>query len=68
MDTSYTRDLAGRITSIDGLTPQEDWSYGYNHLDWLTSANNLGDNSLDETFVYSPSGNLISRTRLSYTR
>jgi RHS repeat-associated protein len=66
MDTSYVRDLAGRITAIDGLTAQEDWTYSYNHLDWLTSANNLGDNTLDETFVYSPSGNLISRTRLAH--
>jgi RHS repeat-associated protein len=65
MDTSYTRDLAGRITSINGLAASEDWSYTYNHLDWLLSADNLGDNSLDETFVYSPSGNLISRTRLA---
>lgn len=65
MDTSYTRDLAGRITGINGLAAVEDWSYSYNHLDWLLTADNLGDNTLDETFAYSPSGNLISRTRLA---
>ncbi len=34
---------------------------------WLreTIANNLGDNTLDETFTYSNTGNLISRTRLA---
>ncbi|MEP9387656.1 RHS repeat-associated core domain-containing protein [Mesorhizobium sp. KR9-304] len=67
MDTTYTRDLAGRITGINGLTASEDWSYSYNHLDWLMSADNLGDIQLDETFAYSPSGNLLSRTRLAGT-
>ena len=64
LDTTYTRDLAGRITAIDGLTAAEDWSYGYNTLDWLTSATNAGDASLTETF-YSTNGNLLTRTRLT---
>ena len=57
MDTTYTRDFAGRITGINGLAAAEDWNYSYNHLDWLLTADNLGDNTLDETFAYSPSGN-----------
>jgi len=67
LDTTYTRDLAGRITAIDGLTAAEDWSYGYNALDWLTSATNAGDASLTETFTYSTNGNLLTRTRLTGT-
>lgn len=65
MDTSYTRDAAGRITAIDGLTPAEDWNYSYNHLDWLISADNLGDNTLDKTFSYAANGNLLTRTGLT---
>ncbi len=32
----------------------DDWVYNYDHLDQLLSADNAGDNTLDETFVYSP--------------
>jgi RHS repeat-associated protein len=67
IDSTYTRDLAGRITAIDGPAATDDWTYAYNHLDWLMSADNSGDNALDETFAYSPSGNLLSRTRLAGT-
>lgn len=67
LDTTYTRDPAGRITAIDGLNAAEDWSYGYNTLDWLTSATNAGDASLTETFTYSTNGNLLTRTRLTGT-
>jgi RHS repeat-associated protein len=61
---SYTRDTAGRILSIDGPGLADDWVYAYDHLDQLLTADNAGDNALDETFVYSTIGNLISRTRL----
>ena len=67
LDTTYVRDLAGRIAGIDGLTAAEDWSYGYNALDWLTSATNAGDPALTETFTYSTTGNLLTRTRLAGT-
>ena len=63
LDTTYTRDLAGRITAIDGINANEDWTYGYNTLDWLTSATNAGDASLSETFTYDIPGNLLTRTR-----
>ena len=61
---SYARDNAGRILSIDGPGLADDWVYTYDHLDQLLTADNAGDNALDETFVYSTTGNLISRTRL----
>jgi hypothetical protein len=64
---SYTRDDAGRITVIDGPGLADDWVYTYDHLDQLLTADNAGDNALDETFVYSTTGNLISRTRLGRT-
>jgi YD repeat-containing protein len=52
IDNAYTRDAAGRILTITGLTPAESWTYTYDDLDRLISADNLGDNSLDETFTY----------------
>jgi hypothetical protein len=64
-DGHQLRDLAGRITGIDELAVSKDWSYTYNHLYWLITADNLGDNTLDETFAYSPSSNLLSRKRLA---
>lgn len=68
MDNQYTRDNLGRIKSITGLTPSDSWVYTYDGLSRLTSADNLGNNALDETYVYSASGNLLSRTRVgNYT-
>jgi hypothetical protein len=32
IDNSYARDLAGRITAIDGVAAQDDWGYGYDDL------------------------------------
>ena len=61
---TYTRDDAGRITVIDGPAPADDWVYTYDHLDQLLMADSAGDNTLGETFVYSTTGNLTSRTRL----
>ncbi|WP_432288793.1 RHS repeat-associated core domain-containing protein (plasmid) [Aminobacter sp. BA135] len=67
MDSQYTRDALGRITAIAGLTPAESWSYGYDSLDRLLSADNLGNNSLDETFVYAANDNMVSRSRVAGT-
>ncbi|MCV3243118.1 RHS repeat-associated core domain-containing protein [Mesorhizobium sp. ZC-5] len=64
-NTVYTRDAAGRITAINGAAAVDDWTYTYNHRDWLLSANNAGNNALDEVFSYSANGNLLSRDRLT---
>jgi RHS repeat-associated protein len=68
MDNQYTlRDKLGRIRTITGLTPAESWTYAYDDLDRLISADNAGDNALDETYSYSATGNLLSRTRIAGT-
>ncbi|WP_348643940.1 RHS repeat domain-containing protein [Phyllobacterium myrsinacearum] len=67
MDNQYTRDNLGRIKSITGLNPSENWTYIYDDLSRLKTSDNAGDNTLDETYEYSISGNLISRTRVAGT-
>jgi RHS repeat-associated protein len=65
IDNSYTRDAAGRITAIDSPYAAEDWTYAYNNLDWLLTATNAGNAALTESFTYSTTGNLLTRTRLT---
>ncbi|MER9410020.1 RHS repeat-associated core domain-containing protein [Mesorhizobium sp. M0589] len=69
MDRQYMRDNLGRITNIVGIDPAGpgSWTYGYDNADRLTSSDNLGDNTLDETFVYSANDNMVSRTRVAGT-
>ena len=63
IDNVYTRDAAGRITRIDGLTMPESWIYAYDDLDRLVSAGNRGDSTLGETFTYDIADNMLSRGR-----
>ncbi|MCP9229980.1 hypothetical protein NMG46_06935 [Mesorhizobium sp. LMG 17147] len=67
LDDQYARDLLGRITGTTGLTASDSWTYGYDKADRLTSSDNLGNNTLDETFVYAANDNLTSRTRVAGT-
>ncbi|MER9918739.1 MULTISPECIES: RHS repeat-associated core domain-containing protein [unclassified Mesorhizobium] len=67
LDNQYARDNLGRITGTTGLTGSDSWTYGYDNADRLTSSDNLGDNTLDETFVYAANDNMVSRTRVAGT-
>lgn len=67
LDDQYARDNLGRITGTTGLTASDSWTYGYDNADRLTSSDNLGDNTLDETFVYAANDNMVSRTRVAGT-
>ncbi|MER9755063.1 RHS repeat-associated core domain-containing protein [Mesorhizobium sp. M0166] len=67
LDDQYARDLLGRITGTTGLTASDSWTYGYDKADRLTLGDNLGNNTLDETFVYAANDNLTSRTRVAGT-
>ncbi|MER9335046.1 FG-GAP-like repeat-containing protein [Mesorhizobium sp. M0293] len=69
MDRQFTRDSLGRITDIAGIsgTGPNSWHYVYDNADRLTTADNLGDNTLDETFVYAANDNMLSRTRVAGT-
>ncbi|MES4993823.1 toxin TcdB middle/N-terminal domain-containing protein [Agrobacterium radiobacter] len=65
MDSQYDRDGLGRIKTITGLTPSENWTYAYDDLGRLVTATNAGDGALSETYTYSLSGNLLSRTKIA---
>ncbi|MDX8525879.1 RHS repeat-associated core domain-containing protein [Mesorhizobium sp. MSK_1335] len=67
LDDQYARDNLGRITGTTGLTASDSWTYGYDNADRLTSSDNLGDNTLDETFVYAANDNMTSRSRVAGT-
>ncbi|MDX8459801.1 RHS repeat-associated core domain-containing protein [Mesorhizobium humile] len=67
LDNQYARDNLGRITGTTGLTASDSWTYGYDNADRLTSSDNLGDNTLDETFVYAANDNIVSRSRVAGT-
>ncbi|GLQ76620.1 hypothetical protein GCM10007881_01350 [Mesorhizobium huakuii] len=67
MDRQFTRDALGRITNIVGAsaTGPNSWNYVYDNADRLISADNLGDNTLDESFVYAANDNMLSRSRVA---
>ena len=67
LDNQYVRDNLGRIKTITGLTAADSWNYTYDDLSRLVSADNLGNNTLDEVYSYSNGGNLLSRTRVAGT-
>ncbi|KQU79359.1 hypothetical protein ASD00_36555 [Ensifer sp. Root31] len=66
MDNWYDRDLTGKIKKIAGLTANDNWVYDYDLRGRLVSADNGGDNALDETYAYAyaDNNNLTFRTRI----
>ena len=67
MQNFYTRDVAGRIQSINGSRVRDDWTYTYDDLDRLLTATNAGDATRTETFTYAVNDNMLSRTRMNGT-
>jgi hypothetical protein len=63
-DATYTRDALGRITAVASPLAGDSWTYGYDDLDRLLSADNLTDNSLDQTFTYDLVGNMLTNSRV----
>ncbi|KQU79355.1 hypothetical protein ASD00_36535 [Ensifer sp. Root31] len=64
MDNQYTRDLTGKIKTIKGVTANDNWTYGYDETGRLSSADNGGNNALDETYTYADNNNLTFRKRI----
>ncbi|AHK47401.1 YD repeat containing protein (plasmid) [Ensifer adhaerens OV14] len=63
-DNQYTRDLTGKIKTIKGVTANDNWTYGYDEIGRLSSADNGGNNALDETYTYTDNNNLTFRKRI----
>lgn len=59
---TYTREANGRIKQARSSVTNEDWNYGYDALDRLTSADNLDTDALDQSFGYDLGGNVTSMT------
>ncbi|MCZ6910347.1 MAG: hypothetical protein O7C56_05090, partial [Rickettsia endosymbiont of Ixodes persulcatus] len=63
MNNTYERDAVGRITKITSSVPTENWTYTYDTLSRLKTAVNAGTSALNEGYTYSPSGNLLTRSK-----
>jgi RHS repeat-associated protein len=61
---AYGRDDAGRILTITSSETGESWSYTYDDIDQLLTADNIDDNNLDQSFTYDSVGNMLSNSAL----
>jgi len=67
-DIDYTRGATGRINGVTSHLTGESWTYGYNDLDWLTSATNTTNGALTQTFTYDSVGNMLTNSAIgTYT-
>ncbi|WP_151176800.1 RHS repeat-associated core domain-containing protein [Hypericibacter terrae] len=67
-DLNYGHDAAGRITGTTSSITGESWTYGYDDMDRLLSADNVDNNALDQTFTYDTVGNLSTNSLIgTYT-
>jgi len=65
LDLTYAHDAAGRITGVTSnatFGSGESWNYTYDDLDRLKIADNVTDNTLDQTFTYDNVGNMTSNS------
>ncbi|NSZ15606.1 toxin TcdB middle/N-terminal domain-containing protein [Agrobacterium vitis] len=65
LGASYSRDAAGRITSIDEDGTANDWTYTYDRFGRVATAIRANNPAYSETFAYADNDNLISRSRLA---
>jgi RHS repeat-associated protein len=63
-DYGYTRDALGRITAVTSTQAGESWTYGYDDLDRLLSADNTTDNTLDQAWSYDSVDNMLTNSRV----
>ncbi|MEM7669326.1 MAG: toxin TcdB middle/N-terminal domain-containing protein, partial [Pseudomonadota bacterium] len=60
----YTRNAKGQILSTISSRANQAWVYTYDGLDRLVGADNLGDDSLDQTFTFALNGNMTFNSAL----
>jgi RHS repeat-associated protein len=61
-DYTYGRDALARITGVTSSQAGEGWTYGYDDMDRLLSADNTTDNSLDQTWTYDTVDNMLTNS------
>jgi RHS repeat-associated protein len=59
---AYARDAAGRISGVTSSVAGESWTYGYDDMDRLLSADNTTNNALDQTWTYDTVGNMLTNS------
>ncbi len=64
LDLSYTRNAKGMVTAIASPDPTRAWTYSYDVLDRLVSADNLGGTEEDRSYAYDDADNLIANSAL----
>jgi RHS repeat-associated protein len=64
LDLTYTRNPKGLITSIASPTVANSWSYAYDGLDRLISANNGAGTVDDRTYAYDDADNMLFNSGL----
>ena len=64
LDLNYARNAKGLITGISSPDPTRAWAYGYDELDRLVSADNLGGTAEDRTYAYDDADNLTANSAL----
>lgn len=64
LDLSYSRNAKGLITAVASPDPTRAWSYGYDALDRLVSADNLGGSGDDRTYAYDDADNMLANSSL----
>jgi RHS repeat-associated protein len=64
----YGRDAAGRISGVTSSIAGESWTYGYDDMDRLLSADNTTNNALDQSWTYDTVGNMLTNSAVgTYT-
>lgn len=64
LDLAYARDARGLVTGISSPDPTRSWTYGYDALDRLVSADNQGGTAEDRSFAYDDADNLTANSGL----
>lgn len=64
LDLSYARDARGLVTAVSSPDPTRAWSYGYDGLDRLVSADNLGGTAEDRSYAYDDADNMVANSAL----
>ena len=60
---TYTRNLAGMVTAIAGPAPEQTWTYAYDDLGRLITAD-AGGTTIDQTFRYDLADNMVFNSAL----